>query len=200
MGTQIINLIHLHPSSVIDKGAVIGDGTFIWHFCHVSASSVIGKDCVLGQNVYVGPNVELGNNVKVQNNVSLYDGVVCEDDVFIGPSAVFTNIKTPRSQIDRKRKFIKTLVRRGASIGANATIICGNEIGEYAFIGAGAVVTRSVLPYAQMMGNPAKQTGWVSEAGQLLEFNDQNVAVCKESGEVYVLEGKTVMKQSEVLK
>ena len=189
-------MIYIHPSAIIDQGAVIGDGSFIWHFCHVSGSSVIGKECVLGQNVYVGPNVEIGNNVKVQNNVSLYDGVVCEDDVFIGPSVVFTNIKTPRSQIDRRKKFIKTIIRRGATIGANATIICGNEIGAYSFIGAGAVVTRSVLPYAQMMGNPAKQTGWVSEAGLVLEFNEVGHAVCKESGEVYILEGKTVQKRS----
>lgn len=188
----------IHQSAVIDPGAIIGEGTFVWHFTHVSSTSVIGKECVLGQNVYVGPNVELGNRVKVQNNVSLYDGVICEDDVFVGPSVVFTNIKTPRSQIDRKRKFIKTIIRKGATIGANATIICGNEIGQYAFIGAGAVVTRSVLPYAQVMGNPAKQTGWVSEAGQTLEFDDKSVAVCKESGEVYLLEGKTVRKQSVV--
>ena len=193
-------MIHIHPSSIIDKGAIIGEGTFVWHFCHVSESAVIGKECVLGQNVYVGPNVELGNRVKVQNNVSLYDGVICEDDVFIGPSAVFTNIKTPRSHIERKKKFIRTLVRKGATIGANATIICGNEIGEFAFIGAGAVVTRSVLPYAQVMGNPSKQTGWVSEAGHKLEFNDQSVAVCKESGEVYLLDGKTVRKQSVVVR
>ena len=185
----------VHQTAIVDRGAVIGEGTFIWHFCHVSESSVIGKNCVLGQNVYVGPNVEIGNNVKVQNNVSLYDGVVCEDDVFIGPSAVFTNIKTPRSRIDRKKKFIKTVIRRGATIGANATIICGNEIGTYSFIGAGAVVTRSVLPYAQMMGNPAKQTGWVSEAGHLLEFNEDGTAVCKETGEIYSLQGKTVRKE-----
>jgi UDP-2-acetamido-3-amino-2,3-dideoxy-glucuronate N-acetyltransferase len=190
----------IHPSAIIDPGAIIGEGTFIWHFCHVSGSSVIGKDCVLGQNVYVGPNVEIGNNVKVQNNVSLFEGVRCEDDVFLGPSVVFTNIKTPRSRIDRKKKFIATLVRKGATIGANATIICGNEIGAYSFIGAGAVVTRSVLPYAQVMGNPAKQTGWVSEAGHTLSFSDDRIAICKETGEVYVLEGKTVRKQSAVLR
>ena len=184
-----------HPTAIIDEGAQIGEGSFIWHFCHVSSSSVVGKGCMLGQNVYLGPNVELGNNVKVQNNVSVFEGVRCEDDVFLGPSVVFTNIKTPRSRIDRKKKFISTVVRRGATIGANATIICGNEIGHYAFIGAGSVVTRSVLPYAQVIGNPARQTGWVSEAGRLLEFNEQGVAVCKETGELYLLQGKQVTKQ-----
>lgn len=152
---------------------------------------------MLGQNVYVGPNVELGNNVKVQNNVSLFEGVRCEDDVFFGPSVVFTNVKTPRARINRKSRFINTIVRKGATIGANATIICGNEIGEYAFIGAGAVVTRSVMPYALVMGNPAKQKGWVSEAGLVLQFNEQGIAVCKETGEMYSLEGKTVKKKSE---
>ena len=190
----------IHPSAIIDPGAIIGEGSFIWHFCHISSTSVIGRNCVLGQNVYVGPNVEIGNQVKVQNNVSLFEGVRCEDDVFLGPSVVFTNIKTPRSRIDRKKKFIATVVRKGATIGANATIICGNEIGAYSFIGAGSVVTRSVLPFAQVMGNPAKQTGWVSEAGHTLAFNDDKVAVCKETGEVYILEGKTVRKQSAVLK
>ena len=190
----------IHPSAIIDSGAIIGEGSFIWHFCHVSSTSVIGRNCVLGQNVYVGPNVEIGNQVKVQNNVSLFEGVRCEDDVFLGPSVVFTNIKTPRSRIDRKKKFIATVVRKGATIGANATIICGNEIGAFSFIGAGAVVTRSVLPYAQMMGNPARQTGWVSEAGHTLAFNDDRIAVCKETGEVYILEGKTVRKQSAVLR
>lgn len=191
---------YIHPSAIIDNGAVIGEGTYIWHFCHISSSSVIGKNCVLGQNVYVGPNVEIGNNVKVQNNVSLFEGVRCEDDVFLGPSVVFTNVKTPRSRIDRKKKFIDTIVRKGATIGANATIICGNEIGAHSFIGAGAVVTRSVLPYAQMMGNPARQTGWVSESGHTLVFNKDGLAVCKETGEIYVLEGRTVRKQSVVLK
>jgi UDP-2-acetamido-3-amino-2,3-dideoxy-glucuronate N-acetyltransferase len=167
-----------HETSVIDEGAMIGAGTKVWHFCHVMASAVIGDQCILGQNVFVGAKVVLRNRVKVQNNVSLYEGVVCEDDVFVGPSVVFTNILTPRAFIERKGAFKKTIVERGASIGANATIVCGITIGAFALIGAGAVVTKDVLPFSLMVGNPAVQKGWVSECGEKLYFDKSGQATC----------------------
>ena len=183
-----------HPSAVIDEGCQIGDGTRIWHFTHIMSGSKIGKNCNLGQNVVISPGVILGNNVKVQNNVSIYTGVICEDDVFLGPSMVFTNVINPRSAIVRKDQYKPTIVRKGASIGANATIICGNEIGAYAFIGAGAVVTKPVAAYAMVLGNPARQTGWVSEWGHRLQFDESGIAKCAESGERYQLEKNTVRK------
>jgi UDP-2-acetamido-3-amino-2,3-dideoxy-glucuronate N-acetyltransferase len=183
-----------HESSIIDKGATIGNGTKIWHFCHVFAKAMIGDNCILGQNVMVANNVVLGNNVKVQNNVSIYEGVICEDDVFLGPSMVFTNIINPRSAIIRKNEYLKTIVRKGASIGANATIVCGNNIGEYAFVGAGAVVTKEIKPYALVVGNPSKQIGWVSEFGHRLQFNDSGFATCKESSQHYQLRNDFVTK------
>jgi UDP-2-acetamido-3-amino-2,3-dideoxy-glucuronate N-acetyltransferase len=183
-----------HPSSVIDENCIIGDSTSIWHFSHIMSGSVIGNNCNIGQNVVVSPKVVLGNNVKVQNNVSIYEGVICEDDVFLGPGAVLTNVINPRSAISRKNEFKKTLIKKGASIGANATIVCGHTIGEYAFIGAGAVVTRDVAAYALIVGNPGRQTGWMSEYGHKLDFVDNNKAICKESGQVYVLEDNRVRK------
>jgi UDP-2-acetamido-3-amino-2,3-dideoxy-glucuronate N-acetyltransferase len=185
---------YAHETAVIDKGCIIGEGTRIWHFTHVMPECTIGKNCNLGQNVVVSPGVVLGNNVKVQNNVSIYTGVICEDDVFLGPSMVFTNVINPRSAIVRKNEYRETLVRKGASIGANATIICGNEIGEYAMIGAGAVVTKPVLPFALVVGNPAKQKGWVSEYGHTLTFNDKGEAECSESKEKYILKDQKVSK------
>ena len=176
----------VHESAIIDKGASIGNGTKIWHFSHIMSSCIIGEGCNIGQNVVVSPNVTLGNNVKVQNNVSIYTGVVCEDDVFLGPSMVFTNITNPRSAIVRRGSYEKTIVSKGASIGANATIICGNNIGAFALIGAGAVVTKEVKPYALVVGNPAKQIGWVSEYGHRLEFKN-NKAKCLESNKYYEL-------------
>ncbi|HEX4886809.1 MAG TPA: acyltransferase [Luteibaculaceae bacterium] len=182
-----------HETAVIDEPCQIGAGTKIWHFSHLMAHCVLGENCNLGQNVVVSPHVQLGRNVKVQNNVSLYTGVICEDDVFIGPSAVFTNILNPRSAIVRRDQYLETRVRRGASIGANATILCGVELGAFCLIGAGAVVTQSVLPYALVVGNPGRQVGWVSEYGHRLDFNDQGLAVCPESGEQYELrEGRLV--------
>jgi len=186
--------IYIHPSAIIDEGCKIGEGTKIWHFCHVMTGSVIGKKCSLGQNVMVASGVLLGNNVKIQNNVSLYEGVVCEDDVFLGPSMVFTNIINPRSTIVRRGQYSKTTVHKGASIGANATIICGHDIGEFAFIGAGSVVTKNVKPYALMVGNPAKQTGWMSEYGHRLNFDANGIAICPESKEKYKLENGQVHK------
>jgi UDP-2-acetamido-3-amino-2,3-dideoxy-glucuronate N-acetyltransferase len=183
-----------HPSAIIDEGCQVGDGTKIWHFSHLMPGCVIGSGCVIGQNVFIASDVKLGNNVKVQNNVSIYEGVICEDDVFLGPSMVFTNVINPRSAVTRKHEYQQTIVRKGASIGANATIICGNEIGEYAFIAAGAVVTKSVLPYALVMGNPARQSGWVSELGYKLEFDIVGYAVCPESGQEYILENNLVKK------
>jgi UDP-2-acetamido-3-amino-2,3-dideoxy-glucuronate N-acetyltransferase len=176
---------YAHPTAVIDDNCQIGEGTKIWHFSHIMSGSVIGKQCNIGQNVVISPQVELGNNVKVQNNVSLYTGVICEDDVFLGPSCVFTNVINPRSAIVRKDQYMKTVVRKGASIGANATIVCGNDIGEYAFIGAGAVVTKEVPPYALLVGNPARHIGWMSRYGHRLEFDEQDIAVCPESSEQY---------------
>ncbi len=183
-----------HETAVIDEPCIIGKGTKIWHFSHVMKNSEIGENCNLGQNVVVSPDVKLGKNVKVQNNVSIYTGVVCEDDVFLGPSMVFTNIFNPRSAVVRKDQYLKTIVRRGASIGANATIICGHEIGEFAFIGAGAVVTKDVAPYALVAGHPARKVGWMSEYGHRLVFNAEGFAVCPESGEKYKKEDGVVSK------
>ena len=176
-----------HPTAVIDEGCSIGAGTRIWHFAHIMTGCVIGENCNLGQNVVVSPQVRLGNNVKVQNNVSIYTGVECEDDVFLGPSMVFTNVINPRSAIARKNEYKKTKVGKGATIGANATIVCGNPIGPYAFIGAGAVVTKEVPAYALVVGNPARQTGWMSEFGHRLKFDDSGIATCPESGNQYQL-------------
>ena len=184
----------VHESSFIDYGASIGNGTKIWHFCHVMGNSIIGKECNIGQNVFIAAGVVIGNNVKIQNNVSLYTGVICEDDVFLGPSMVFTNVINPRSTVIRRGEYSSTLIKRGASIGANATIICGNTIGEFAFIGAGAVVTKNVLPYALMIGNPARHSGWISEYGHRLNFEKSDIAVCPESGERYKLKDKMVIK------
>lgn len=174
-----------HETAVIDQGAKIGKGTRIWHFSHIMTGSEIGENCNIGQNVVISPGVRLGNNVKVQNNVSIYTGVICEDDVFLGPSMVFTNIVNPRSAIIRRDHYVSTIVEKGASIGANATIICGNRIGRFSFIGAGAVVTREVKPYALVVGNPARQTGWMSEYGHRLQFDEKGFATCPESGENY---------------
>jgi UDP-2-acetamido-3-amino-2,3-dideoxy-glucuronate N-acetyltransferase len=183
-----------HPTAIIDEGCEIGKGVNIWHFSHIMPGSVIGDNCNIGQNVVVSSGVKLGKNVKVQNNVSIYEGVICEDDVFLGPSMVFTNVMNPRSAIIRKNEYKKTIVKKGASIGANATIVCGNNIGEYSFIGAGAVVTKEVLPYALVIGNPARQTGWVSEYGIKLKFDEEGKAVCRESGEKYILKNNRVNK------
>jgi UDP-2-acetamido-3-amino-2,3-dideoxy-glucuronate N-acetyltransferase len=183
-----------HETAVIDEGCSIGAGTKIWHFSHIMPRCVIGEHCNIGQNVVVSPDVILGKNVKIQNNVSIYTGVICEDDVFLGPSMVFTNVINPRSAVNRKSEYAKTVVRKGASIGANATIVCGNDIGEFAFIGAGAVVTKEVPAYALVVGNPARQIGWMSEFGQRLHFDESGKAVCEESNEVYLLEGDRVRK------
>lgn len=183
-----------HPSAVIDEGCEIGEDVRIWHFSHIMPDCKLGPRCNIGQNVVVSPGVELGKNVKVQNNVSIYTGVVCEDDVFLGPSMVFTNITNPRSAVVRREQYVKTFVRRGATIGANATIVCGNEIGEFALIGAGAVVTKDVPAYALLVGNPAVQIGWVSEYGHRLEFDVNNNAICPESGEGYELIDAQVIK------
>ena len=183
-----------HPSAVIDEGCEIGKGVKIWHFSHLMPGCKLGDNCNIGQNVFIDSKVELGKNVKVQNNVSLYQGVICEDDVFLGPSIVFTNIINPRSEIIRKGSYQKTVVRKGASIGANATIVCGNEIGKYAFIGAGAVVTRPVPAYALMTGNPARLSGWMSEYGYRLHFDKDGKAICEESGQEYLLESNKVIK------
>ena len=185
-----------HPTAVIEEGSDIGEGVRIWHFAHIMPRCTIGGDCVIGQNVFIAAGVVLGKNVHVQNNVSLYEGVTCEDDVFLGPSIAFTNIKNPRSAVSRKAEFQKTVVRKGATIGANATIICGTEIGQYAFVGAGAVLTKSIPPYALVIGNPARQVGWVSEYGCRLTFDKSNHAVCEESGETYLLKDNLVFKSS----
>lgn len=185
-----------HETAVIDEGCQIGKGTKIWHFSHVMPRARIGENCNLGQNVVVSPDVELGRNVKVQNNVSIYTGVVCEDDVFLGPSMVFTNITNPRSAIVRRDKYEQTRVRKGATIGANATIVCGHDIGEYAFIGAGAVVTREVVAYSLVVGNPARHIGWMSEYGHRLQFDEKGLAECPESKEKYKLEDGRVHKVS----
>ena len=183
-----------HPTAIIDEGCFIGKGTKIWHFSHIMPDCTLGENCNIGQNVVVMQGVVLGNNVKVQNNISLYTGVTCEDDVFLGPSMVFTNILNPRSAIIRKHAYQKTHVGKGASIGANATIVCGHDIGAYAFIGAGAVVTKSIPPYALVIGNPARQIGWMSEYGHRLEFNEEGMAVCQESQQVYQFENGQVKK------
>ncbi len=183
-----------HETAVVDDGCTIGEDTKIWHFSHLMPNCVLGKKCNIGQNVFISPDVVLGNNVKVQNNVSIYTGVTCEDDVFLGPSMVFTNVINPRSAIDRRGQYTKTHVGRGASIGANATIVCGHDIGAFAFIGAGAVVTEQVPSYALFVGNPAKQIGWMSEYGHRLNFNDTNEAVCPESKEKYILRNNSVQK------
>ncbi len=184
-----------HETAIIDEGCDIGSGTKIWHFSHIMSDCKIGEKCNIGQNVVVSPGVILGNNVKIQNNVSLYTGVECEDDVFLGPSMVFTNVINPRSAVIRRDQYSKTIVRRGASIGANATIVCGHDIGEFAFIGAGAVVTKTVPAYALVVGNPARQMGWMSEFGHRLEFDAKGIAVCPESKEEYILEGNKVHKK-----
>lgn len=176
-----------HPSAVIDDGCVIGKGTKIWHFSHIMPNCTLGENCNIGQNVVISPEVVLGKNVKVQNNVSIYTGVTCDDDVFLGPSMVFTNVINPRSAVNRKNEYAKTHVGKGASIGANATIVCGHNIGEFAFIGAGAVVTKHVPAYALLVGNPARQMGWMSEFGHRLEFDKDGIAVCPESGQKYKL-------------
>jgi UDP-2-acetamido-3-amino-2,3-dideoxy-glucuronate N-acetyltransferase len=183
-----------HPSAVIDEGCEIGTGTKIWHFSHIMPNCKIGENCNIGQNVVISPEVVLGRNVKVQNNVSIYTGVTCEDDVFLGPSMVFTNVINPRSAINRRNQYVKTLVKKGATIGANATIVCGHDIGSYAFIGAGAVVTRGVPDFALVIGNPARQTGWMSEYGHQLRFNDDGQAMCPESKEKYRLKNGVVKK------
>ena len=189
-----MSVYQAHPTAVIDPGCTIGEGTRIWHFSHIMSSCRIGNECNIGQNVVVSPEVVLGNHVKVQNNVSIYTGVVCEDDVFLGPSCVFTNVLNPRSAISRKHAYRPTLVEKGATIGANATIVCGHTIGRYALIGAGAVVTKEVLPYALVVGNPSRQIGWVSEYGHRLKFDESGRAVCPESGEEYVLKAGRVEK------
>ena len=186
------NSYFVHESSFIDEGCAIGEGTKIWHFCHIMKNSIIGNSCTIGQNVVVSPDVVIGNNVKVQNNVSIYTGVICEDDVFLGPSMVFTNVINPRSAVVRKSEFKKTIVRKGATIGANATIICGHEIGEYAFIGAGAVVTKDVPAHALVVGNPSTQIGWVSAYGHKLEFDTNGYAECVESKMIYKIENDTL--------
>jgi len=183
-----------HESSYIDDGCTIGEGTKIWHFSHIMSGCVIGQNCNIGQNVVISPQVVIGQNVKVQNNVSIYTGVTCDDDVFLGPSCVFTNVINPRSAINRKSEYLKTHVGKGASIGANATIVCGHNIGKYAFIGAGAVVTKLVPAYALMVGNPARQMGWMSEHGQKLHFNENGEAICPESQEKYILKDNQVTK------
>jgi UDP-2-acetamido-3-amino-2,3-dideoxy-glucuronate N-acetyltransferase len=185
-----------HKTAVIDEGSEIGNGTKIWHFSHIMTKCKIGEGCNIGQNVVISPEVVLGRNVKVQNNVSLYTGVICEDDVFIGPSAVFTNVTNPRSAINRRDQYVQTHVKRGATIGANATIVCGHDIGEFAFIGAGAVVTKTVAPYALVVGNPARQTGWMSERGHRLTFDASGVATCPERDEKYRLKDGVVKKMS----
>ncbi len=183
-----------HETSIIDNGCVIGDNTKIWHFSHIMPNCVIGKSCNIGQNVVISPYVKLGNNVKIQNNVSIYTGVICEDDVFLGPSMVFTNVINPRSAVNRKDEFLKTIVKKGASIGANATIVCGNNIGNYSFVGAGAVVTKEVLDYSLVVGNPSKHIGWVSEFGHKLYFSEEGLAECKESGQKYELTNNIVTR------
>lgn len=185
-----------HETAVIDPGCTIGEGTHIWHFSHIMTGCRIGKGCNIGQNVVISPEVVLGDNVKVQNNVSVYTGVICEDDVFLGPSCVFTNVTNPRSAVCRKEQYARTIVGKGATIGANATIVCGHTIGAYALIGAGAVVTKHILSYALVVGNPSKQMGWVSEYGHRLAFDEEGVAVCPESGQVYQLQSGEVKRIS----
>ena len=189
-----MNEYFAHETAVIDEGCEIGNGTKIWHFSHIMSGCIIGESCNIGQNVVISPLVRLGRNVKIQNNVSVYTGVICEDDVFLGPSMVFTNVINPRSHVNRKNEYAETIVRKGASIGANATVVCGNEIGEYALIGAGAVITKPVKPFALVVGNPAKQIGWVSENGHKLIFDEHSKAICPETGQEYVLENGEVKR------
>jgi UDP-2-acetamido-3-amino-2,3-dideoxy-glucuronate N-acetyltransferase len=187
---------YAHPTAVIDEGCSIGEGSKIWHFSHIMPNCKLGKNCNIGQNVVISPEVVLGNNVKVQNNVSIYTGVTCDDDVFLGPSMVFTNVTNPRSAVNRKNQYAKTHVGKGASIGANSTIVCGHDIGEFAFIGAGAVVTKNVPAYALLVGNPAKQIGWMSEFGHRLNFDVNGIALCEESKQKYELKNNTVKRVS----
>ena len=184
----------IHESSYIDENCKIGSGTKIWHFSHIMDNAVIGNNCNIGQNVVISPNVKIGNNVKIQNNVSLYTGITCDDNVFIGPSCVFTNILNPRSLINRRDQFIPTFIEKGASLGANATIICGNRIGKYSLIGAGSVITKNVIPYSIVLGNPAKQVGWISENGNKLKFDKNGIAICKATNEKYLIKNKSVTK------
>lgn len=194
---MIMKEFFAHETAIIDEGVKIGAGTKIWHFSHIMTGSVLGEECNLGQNVVVSPEVTLGNNVKVQNNVSIYTGVICEDDVFLGPSMVFTNVINPRSAIKRREEYLKTVVGKGATIGANATIVCGNDIGPFAFIGAGTVITKEVPAYALIVGNPGKQVGWMSEYGHRLEFDPEGRATCSESQEKYILKENSVKKIAE---
>lgn len=184
----------VHPTAVIDENCTIGKGVKIWHFSHIMTNCEIGNDCNIGQNVVISPDVKIGNNCKIQNNVSLYTGVICEDDVFLGPSCVFTNVINPRSAVSRKTEYRQTIIKKGASIGANATIVCGHNIGQYAFIGAGAVVTKTILDYALVVGNPARQIGWVSEYGHRLHFNENQIAICPETQQEYQLENNQVKR------
>jgi UDP-2-acetamido-3-amino-2,3-dideoxy-glucuronate N-acetyltransferase len=188
------NDVFIHPTAVVDEGATLGEGTKVWHFSHIMSDAVVGERCNIGQNVVISPGVILGSNVKIQNNVSLYTGVICDDDVFLGPSCVFTNVVNPRSAVNRRGQYSQTRVGRGASIGANATIVCGHDIGQFAFIGAGAVVTKQVPDYALVVGNPARQMGWMSEFGHKLLFDEQGQATCPESGEAYRLDQGKVSK------
>jgi len=189
------NKYFAHETAVVDKGCEIGAGTKIWHFSHIMSNSKIGENCNIGQNVVISPEVILGKNVKIQNNVSVYTGVTCEDDVFMGPSMVFTNVINPRSNVNRKSEYAKTIVKKGATFGANCTIVCGITINEFAFIGAGAVITKDVKSYALVVGNPGKQIGWMSEYGHRLEFNDSSEAICPESKEIYILKNNEVVKK-----
>jgi UDP-2-acetamido-3-amino-2,3-dideoxy-glucuronate N-acetyltransferase len=184
----------VHDSAIIDDGCKIGSGTKIWHFSHIMTNCILGSNCNIGQNVVISPEVVIGNNVKIQNNVSLYTGVTCDDDVFLGPSCVFTNVINPRSSVNRRGQYLRTHVGKGATIGANATIVCGHDIGEFAFIGAGAVVTKTIPAYALVVGNPAKQIGWMSEYGIRLNFNQDGIAFCEESNEKYILENNQIKK------
>jgi UDP-2-acetamido-3-amino-2,3-dideoxy-glucuronate N-acetyltransferase len=186
--------MYIHPTAIVEPGATIGEGSKIWHFSHIMPSAVIGQNCNIGQNVFIADGVVIGNNVKIQNNVSLYTGVICEDDVFLGPSCVFTNVINPRSAVNRRGEYAVTTVKRGASIGANATIVCGNDLDEYCFIGAGAVVTKYVPPFALFVGNPGRQMGWISEYGHRLEFDEKGKAVCVESKEIYFLKDGKILK------
>ncbi len=191
-----MNDFFAHATAIIDEGCKIGTGTKIWHFSHIMSNCIIGNSCNIGQNVVISPEVVLGNNVKIQNNVSVYTGVICDDDVFLGPSCVFTNVTNPRSAVNRKSEYAKTHVGKGATIGANATIVCGHDIGEYAFIGAGTVVTKHIKPYALVVGNPARQIGWMSEYGHRLNFDENGMAVCPESNQKYQLESNQVKRIS----
>ena len=188
----------VHSSSYVDENCIIGKETKIWHFCHIMNGSKIGESCNIGQNVVIGPDAIIGGNCKIQNNVSVYKGVICEDDVFLGPSMVFTNVINPRSVINRRGEYQKTIIRKGATIGANATIVCGNEIGQYAFIGAGSVVTKNVKAYALIIGNPGRQVGWMSKFGEKLVFDEKNLAICKHSEDVYFLENQNIKRTKAI--